>query len=134
MLEGRGAGADPTASAVLADLLDIAAGRGAPGFGVPASSLRQHASAPMAQRSGAYYVRLMVVDRPGVIAEVAAAFRDEAVSMEQFLQRGRAPGEAVPVVLTTHDTIEASMVRALDRISGLDTVVERPCMIRVENL
>jgi homoserine dehydrogenase len=134
MLEGRGAGADPTASAVLADLLDIAAGRGAPGFGVPASALQQRPSAPMARRSGAYYVRLMVVDRPGVIADITAAFRDEAVSMEQFLQRGRAPGEAVPVVLTTHDTVEASMVRALDRIAGLDTVVERPCMIRVENL
>lgn len=133
-LEGRGAGADPTASAVVADLLDIATGRGAPGFGVPASSLQQRKSAPMALRSGAYYVRLMVVDRPGVIADITAAFRDEAVSMEQFLQRGRAPGEAVPVVLTTHDTIEASMVRALGRISGLDTVVEPPLMIRVENL
>ena len=133
-LEGRGAGADPTASAVAADLLDIAAGRGAPGFGVPASSLQHRPSAPMARRSGAYYVRLMVVDRPGVIAEITAAFRDEAVSMEQFLQRGRSPGEAVPVVLTTHDTVEASMVRALGRIGGLDSVVEPPCMIRVENL
>jgi homoserine dehydrogenase len=133
-LEGRGAGADPTASAVVADLLDIAVGRGAPGFGVPASSLRERPSAPMALRTGAYYVRLMVVDRPGVIAEITAAFRDESVSMEQFLQRGRSPGEAVPVVLTTHDTVEASMVRALARIGGLDTVVEPPCMIRVENL
>jgi len=133
-LEGRGAGADPTASAVVADLLDIAAGRGAPGFGVPASALQHRPSAPMARRSGAYYVRLMVVDRPGVIADITAAFRDESVSMEQFLQRGRSPGEAVPVVLTTHDTVEASMVRALGRISGLDTVVEPPCMIRVENL
>jgi homoserine dehydrogenase len=133
-LEGRGAGADPTASAVVADLLDIATGRGAPGFGVPASSLKRRERAPMALRSGAYYVRLMVVDRPGVIADITAAFRDEAVSMEQFLQRGRSPGEAVPVVLTTHDTIEASMVRALGRISGLDTVVEPPLMVRVENL
>jgi homoserine dehydrogenase len=133
-LEGRGAGANPTASAVVADLLDIAAGRGAPGFGVPASSLQHRPSAPMARRSGAYYVRLMVVDRPGVIADITAAFRDEAVSMEQFLQRGRSPGEAVPVVLTTHDTVEASMLRALSRIGGLDTVVEPPCMIRVENL
>src|SRR5579863_1000935 len=58
-LEGRGAGADPTASAVVADLLDIAAGRGAPGFGVPASSLQKRPSAPMARRAGAYYVRLM---------------------------------------------------------------------------
>ena len=65
--------------------------------------------------SGAYYIRLMVVDQPGVIADVAAALRDEQVSMESMIQRGRAPGEAVPVVLTTHDTVEAAMRRALDR-------------------
>lgn len=133
-LEGRGAGADPTASAVIADLLDIATGRGAPGFGLPASALQQRASSPVSRRSGAYYVRLMVVDRPGVIADITAAFRDEAVSMEQMLQRGRAPGEAVPIVLTTHDTEEAAMLRALGRIRALDTVLEPPCMIRVENL
>jgi len=133
-LEGRGAGSDPTASAVMADVLDIATGRGAPGFTVPAAALLERASAPMARHRGAYYVRLMVLDRPGVIADITAAFRDEAVSMEQMLQRGRAPGEAVPVVLTTHDTEEAAMMRALDRIRALDTVLEPPRMIRVENL
>ena len=133
-LEGRGAGADPTASAVIADLLDIATERGAPGFAVPASALLERASSPMARHRGAYYVRLMVLDRPGVIADITAAFRDEAVSMEQMLQRGRAPGEAVPVVLTTHETEEAAMLRALDRIRALETVIEPPRMIRVENL
>ena len=88
----------------------------------------------MDRHRGAYYVRLMVLDRPGVIADVAAALRDEAVSMEQMIQRGRAPGEAVPVVLTTHSTDEAAMRRALDRIARLGTVVEPPRMIRVENL
>ncbi|MGH7035127.1 MAG: homoserine dehydrogenase [Stellaceae bacterium] len=134
MLEGRGAGADPTASAVVADLLDIATGRGAPGFAVPATALTERPASPMAKHCGAFYVRLMVVDRPGVIADITAAFRDEAVSMEQMLQRGRAPGEAVPIVLTTHDTEEAAMLRALERIKALDTVLEPPRMIRVENL
>lgn len=133
-LEGRGAGAEPTASAVVADLLDIATGRGAPGFVVPASALRRRPSAAMARHCGSYYVRLMVVDRPGVMADITGAFRDEAVSMEQIIQRGRAPGEPVPVVLTTHDTEEAAMLRALDRIRALDTVIEPPRMIRVENL
>jgi homoserine dehydrogenase len=134
MLEGRGAGAHPTASAVVADLLDIAAGRWSPSFTVPASVLQSPRSSPMARHLGAYYVRLMVVDRPGVIADVAAALRDEQVSMEQMIQRGRAPGEAVPVVLTTHETEEAAMRRALERIHRLDTVLEPPRMIRVENL
>jgi homoserine dehydrogenase len=134
MLEGRGAGAEPTASAVVADLLDIAGGRATTSFAVPASQLKQSSRAPMARHRGAYYVRLMVVDRPGVIADVAAALRDEQVSMEQMIQRGRAPGEAVPVVLTTHETEEAAMRRALDRIARVETVVEPPRMIRVENL
>ena len=69
----------------------------------------------MERHQGAYYIRLMVVDQPGVIADVAAALRDEQVSLESMIQRGRAPGEAVPVVLTTHDTVEAAMRRALDR-------------------
>jgi homoserine dehydrogenase len=134
MLEGRGAGAEPTASAVVADLLDIAQGRNATSFSVAASQLRRGKAAPMERHRGAYYVRLMVLDRPGVIADVTAALRDEAVSMEQMIQRGRAPGEAVPVVMTMHETDEAAMRRALDRIARLQTVVEPPRMIRVENL
>jgi homoserine dehydrogenase len=74
----------------------------------------------------------MVVDRPGVIADVAAALRDQNVSMEAFLQRGRAPGEAVPVVLTTHDTDEAAMLRSLATIATFDSVLEPPRMIRIE--
>ena len=73
-----------------------------------------------------------MVDQPGVIADVAAAFRDENVSMEAMLQRGRLAGEAVSVVLTTHATKESSMVRALDRIAALDSAVEPPRMIRIE--
>ena len=134
MLEGRGAGAAPTASAVVADLLDIAVGRRSPGFALPAAMLQERPTAPMARHQGAYYIRLMVVDRPGVIADVAAAMRDEQVSMEQMIQRSRAPGEAVPVVLTTHETEEAAMRRALDRIGRLGTVLEPPRMIRVEDL
>jgi homoserine dehydrogenase len=132
--EGRGAGAGPTASAVVADLIDIARGRTLPTFSVPAAQLKRLPPSPMERHRGAYYVRLMVVDRPGVIADVTAALRDEQVSLESMLQRGRAPDEAVPVVLTTHETEEASMRRALDRIASLNTVVEPPHMIRIETL
>jgi homoserine dehydrogenase len=132
--QGRGAGAGPTASAVVSDLVDIARGRSQPTFSVPANELKRAPAAPMARHRGAYYIRLMVVDKPGVIADVAAALRDEEVSMESMLQRARAPGEAVPVVLTTHDTEEAAMRRALDRIAGLGSVVEPPHMIRIESL
>src|SRR6202011_4231784 len=133
VLEGRGAGAYPTASAVVADLVDIAAGRHVAPFGVPAAALETMPAAPMERHQGAYYIRLMVVDQPGVIADVAAALRDEHVSMESMIQRGRAPGEAVPVVLTTHVTVEAAMQRALARIAPLPTVLEAPRMFTLED-
>jgi len=132
--EGPGAGAGPTASAVVADLVDLARGRRIPTFGVPATALKPAVASPMAQHRGPYYIRLMVVDRPGVIADIAAALRDENVSMESMLQRGRAPNEAVPVVLTTHIAEEAAMNRAVQRIARLDAVIERPRMIRIEDL
>ncbi|MBV8934470.1 MAG: homoserine dehydrogenase [Alphaproteobacteria bacterium] len=133
VLQGRGAGAFPTASAVAADLVDIAAGRHVPSFGLPAGDLRELPGVPIERHHGAYYIRLMVLDQPGVIADVAAALRDEQVSMESMIQRGRAPGEAVPVVMTTHVTVEAAMRRALARIEALDTVLEPPRMIRIED-
>src|SRR6202022_1815794 len=100
-----------------------------PPFGVPADKLVKAVPRPIENRIGAYYLRMMVVDRPGVIADVAAVLRDHGVSMESMLQRGRSPGEAVPVVLTTHDTNEAAMRQALARIAALDAVLEDPAMI-----
>ena len=132
MLEGRGAGAGPTASAVVADLIDIARGRATPVWGAGSQSLSSVPSVSMDGHIGEYYLRLMVLDRPGVIADVTAALRDEGVSMGSMLQRGRAPGEAVPVVIVTHDTSERSMLAAIARIAALDSVLERPALIRIE--
>jgi homoserine dehydrogenase len=134
MAEGQGAGAGPTASAVVADLIDIARGGGLATFAVPATALRRLASLPMERHEGSYYLRLMVVDRPGVIADIAAALRDQDISVEAMLQRGRSPGESVPVVITTHETREANMLRALERIAELEAVREPPRMIRIEAL
>jgi len=88
----------------------------------------------MKRHWGAFYVRLMVVDQPGVIADIADALRREQVSIEAVIQRARDPGEPVPVVMTTHETAEESMTRALEAIAALDTIVEPPCMIRIEPL
>ena len=134
VFQGAGAGAGPTASAVAADLVDIANGSRRPVFSSPAGDLLPLPTNPMDQHVGAYYIRLMVVDRPGVFADVAATLRDEQVSMEAILQHTRAPGEPVPVVLTTHDVNEASLKRAVKRFAAFDTVVEPPCVIRIEPL
>ena len=134
VLQGAGAGAGPTASAVISDIVDIARGMVLPVFSVPASKLTRAQTVPIGNRAGPYYVRLTVLDRPGVIADVSAALREEEVSVEALLQRGRSEKGSVPVVLTLHETVEANMQRALARIAELDTVVEPPCMIRIENL
>ena len=132
--EGRGAGAGPTASAVVADIMDIARGSRLPTFSIPAASLDALPRANANRRVGAYYIRLSVVDQPGVIAEISAILRDERISIESLLQRGRAPGEAVTVILITHETEAAAMGRALDQIGALPVVQETPKMIRIETL
>lgn len=131
VMEGRGAGAFPTASAVVADLVDIARNAKGPVFGVPASALKPIAPLPPAQRRNGCYLRLTVNDEPGVLADIAGALRDESISMEQVLQRTRAPSGTVPVVLILHETDEASLMRAIDRIAALPSVAERPTPIRI---
>lgn len=134
LYQGQGAGRGPTASAVIADIVDIARGHRIPAFSIPADQLVSAPAAPMSHHFGAYYIRLMVLDRPGVLADIAAAFRDNQVSMESLIQRGRSEveGQAVPVVFTTHETEEAGLRRALDMIAGFDSVIEPPRMIRIE--
>ena len=134
VLQGRGAGAGPTASAVISDIVDVARGTILPVFSVPASELEIAKTVSLDTRKGPYYVRLTVLDRPGVIADVSAALKEEDVSVEALLQRGRSEEGAVPVVLTLHETEEHKMQRAIARIAELDTVVEPPCMIRIEYL
>ena len=134
MYQGRGAGAGPTASAVVADIIDIARGFATTTFGVPVGELRGAEASPIERHRGAYYVRLMVDDQPGVIADISAAFRDESVSIGSMLQRARSQTEAVPIVLNTHVCEEAAMRRTLNRIEALDSVVEAPTMIRIESL
>ena len=136
VFEGRGAGAGPTASAVAADLVDIARGRVAPAYSVPARALQDIPASPMAAHVGPYYVRLTVLDQPGVIADISAILRDERISIESLIQRGRAHDAegAVPVVMITHETQEAAMLRALSRIGRLGCMRDQPAMIRMEVL
>jgi len=134
LLVGPGAGGGATASAVLGDIVDIASGRGARGFGEAASSLKELSVAPVSVRTGSFYIRVMVIDRPGVIAEMAAIFGKNGVSIESFLQHGRQPDEAVPVVMTTHDTNESTIRNVVEQLGALATVAETPILMRIESL
>jgi homoserine dehydrogenase len=131
---GRGAGEGPTASAVVADIIDIAQGRHTPTFGIPVARMTPIPTVPIAEHIGCYYVRLTVHDKPGVIADVSAVFRDENISIESLLQRGRASGEAVSVILVTHEAKEDALVRALGKIENFTHSVAKPRMIRIASL
>jgi homoserine dehydrogenase len=136
MVEGPGAGGEATASAVVADLIDIARRNLLATFAVAAGSLEPAQILPMEKHWGSYYIRLTVLDRPGVIADIAAALRDQQISVESMLQHGRSDGADGPVavVITTHETTEAAMRRALVGIAAVEAVAEPPCVIRIEGL
>ena len=130
---GRGAGAGPTSSAVLSDLLDFANNRRVSFLGGNQSYLKEKSARKLQTLLGSYYLRLQVYDRPGVLADLTAVFRDEGVSVEALLQRGRNPDGSVPVVLTTHETSEKSIQRSVSEFEKLENVVEKPCILPIEN-
>jgi len=134
MFEGRGAGAGPTASAVVADVVDIALGRRTPTFGVPVEMLSRTPSLSLNERVGLYYIRLMVQDTTGVFADIATTLRDANISIESAIQRARSDSGFVPVVLTTHETKEAAIQEALSSLDRLESVAETPRMIRIESM
>ncbi len=136
VFEGPGAGAGPTASAVVSDLVDLARGIQLPAFGVAVDELRQASQIPVGQRQGSYYVRLQVRDVPGVMADVTAIFKAGSISLESIIQRHRANGgeDTVPVVMVTHEANETAMMKALSLIEALEVVVDQPIMIRIEDL
>jgi homoserine dehydrogenase len=131
--QGRGAGQGPTASAVVADIVDIARGALGPAFGRPAAELDPLPRAPAESRQSAFYLRFQVLDVPGVMAEISRHLANEGVSIESMIQRGRAPGEPVAIVMITHETQHVAVARALKAIASSDKVFEMPCMIPMES-
>ncbi|MCJ2091888.1 homoserine dehydrogenase [Methylobacterium sp. J-072] len=140
-LIGPGAGGEATASAVVADIADVARGIVRPTFGVPASAMRASERVEMQRHEGGYYIRLTVHDRPGVAAGVAQRMADREISLESILQRrtegagtdprGRS-GRPVPLVLITYAATEGSIRAALDAIDADGLLAEPPQVIRIE--
>ncbi|HTW35071.1 MAG TPA: homoserine dehydrogenase [Rhizomicrobium sp.] len=130
--EGRGAGEAPTASAVVADIVDIARGNASPVFGRPAATLRAAVPALSHSLKSAFYLRFDVLDAPGVLAEIASHLAQSEISIESMIQRGRAPGEPVSIVMITHECSHEAVVRALKVIAASDRVLGAPCMIPME--
>lgn len=133
---GRGAGKDATASAVLSDLADAAldlkfkSHSRVPPF-VPHE--RAGAVAPIGEVTSRYYVRLSVIDRPGVMAQIAAILGAARIGISSIIQPEGHMGESVPLILMIHDAPNAAMHKALAKIGRLSVVKAPPVMIRVEN-
>ncbi|HWU03813.1 MAG TPA: homoserine dehydrogenase [Novosphingobium sp.] len=137
LFQGAGAGDGPTASAVVADIIDIARGYEAgfeadATFSIPVSDLTDVPAAPNGHRVGRSYIRFVVADRPGVLAEITAAMRDAGVSIESLIQKGRADdGEQVMVVMVTHEAPEAAVAHALGLLDGSASLVGAPLVMHI---
>ncbi|GBQ89487.1 homoserine dehydrogenase [Asaia krungthepensis] len=139
LIEGRGAGAGPTASAVVADVIDLARGTALPVWGMDPKP--EIACAPRKSLSGQYYLRLFVQDRPGVVADITAALRDYGVSLRALSQHAAEEAAqhagsqtVVPLALVTHETSEAAMLSVLTALGPLETVVGTPLLMKIETV
>ena len=130
--EGRGAGEAPTTSAVIADIVDIARGFDGAVFGRAARDLATVKQAPPDARISPFYLYLNVKDMPGVLSEMSGHLARAGVSIESMIQRGRAPGGTVVIVMITHECSELAMTRALKAIASSDKVRAKPRMIPME--
>jgi homoserine dehydrogenase len=130
MIVGRGAGGDPTASAVVADLVDIARNRRHGGHGrVGWEGFEARPLRPMEEVETPFYLLMQVTDRPGVFARIAAIFGEEGVSISAISQKSR--GADADIVMITHTAREGQMRRVLTRIEALDVVSTVRNVIRV---
>jgi len=129
--QGRGAGEGPTASAVVADLIDIARGETGPAFAMPVASLATPATALAGDRRGRVYLRFTVADRPGVLAEITAAMRDAGVSIESLIQRGATEDGNVLIAMVTHVGPERAVADALDRLDGSQSLAGKPMLMHI---
>ncbi|SMY08591.1 homoserine dehydrogenase [Flavimaricola marinus] len=130
VLRGAGAGSGPTASAVMADIIDIARGLRLPTFGQPAKGLRA-ARAARAAVPAPYYLRLQLVDKPGALAKVAGALGEAGISIDRMRQYGHDDTSA-PVLIVTHKTTRMALDEAIEGFGKTRVVHGTPVAIRIE--
>ncbi|MBK0399330.1 homoserine dehydrogenase [Limibaculum sp. M0105] len=129
---GPGAGEGPTASAIMADVLDIARGAVRPLFGRAATALASAPRLSHGDEHSPYYLRFTLADRPGALAQIASALGRQGVSIHRMRQYGK--GDPVPVVIVTHDARRDAIDAALAEIGALPVSAEPPVAIRIEEV
>lgn len=134
LLTGKGAGEGPTASSVVADIIDLARGINIPTFGMSVDHLKEGQWVDIGETISNYYVRLSVLDKPGVIAGVSAIFKDAEISIDNIVQRANENDKNVSIVMTTHSAKHKDVMGAANKIEDLDFSMEKPCVMRIEEL
>ncbi|HZV17398.1 MAG TPA: homoserine dehydrogenase [Sphingobium sp.] len=129
--QGAGAGEGPTASAVVADVIDVAREETGPAFAMPAQWLQRSPKADAGARTGRVYLRFLVKDRPGVLAEITAATRDAGVSIESVIQRAETADGGVLVAIVTHPGALACIDDTLRRLGGSDSLIGEPVVMHI---
>ncbi|MEI4488092.1 homoserine dehydrogenase [Frigidibacter sp. MR17.14] len=132
VLRGAGAGEGPTASAVMADVIEIARGSRMSTFGQPATSLSQPVAAN-ASGAAAYYLRLELIDKPGALAKIASVLGDAGVSISRMRQYGHEDTTA-PVLIVTHKTTPDAIATACEGVMGTGVVTGKPVALRIEQV
>lgn len=139
MLYGRGAGMEPTASAVIGDVIDIGRnimagiGQRVASRGFSESSVKTLAIKPIGETVSKFYLRFSAVDRPGVLARIAGALGTYNISIESMIQSARSSSETVPIVIMTHEAREQDVRAALAEIDSFDVIREQTKLIRIED-
>jgi homoserine dehydrogenase len=129
--EGRGAGEGPTASAVVADLVDIARGEAGPAFAMAARHLDPPSVGEAGEQRGRFYVRVAVADETGVLAELTAMLRDAGVSIESLIQRGEVANGGVFVAMVTHKTTEHAVREVIGKMQRSPSVKREPMLMHI---
>jgi len=139
MLYGRGAGMDPTASAVVGDVMEISRnilagiGRRTAPLGYLDERVKDLQIKPIGEIVSKYYIRFSVIDKPGVIARIAGELGKNGISIESMIQSVRSVQESVPIVIMTHEAREMDVRKALAEIDAFDIVREKSNLIRIED-
>lgn len=129
--QGAGAGEGPTASAVVADMIDVARDEYGDPFAMPVADMTRPPKADAGDREGRAYMRFIVRDRPGVLAEIATAMRDAGVSIASLIQRGTNADGSVLLVVVTHHSSERSIVQTVEQLAGSDSLLEQPMVMQI---
>ncbi len=129
-LAGHGAGGGATATAVLADIMDLAKGVRYPLFGVPYKKLKTP-KAPKLSREASHYIRLDVKDVAGVLSRISQSFFKHSISVETVIQHGRDPNMPVSMVFTTHPCSPANLAKSLAEVNKFDFMLGKACVIEM---